>query len=115
MSSLSEYQTLINNLFDLIGKIKNTRKIITNMFKIYKQNIYVCTYYSYFSDINHDSEISWNEFLAFQGQAKTSLKAKWPFDVTQIRNEFSNMDMDGSGAISRDEFIQVMINSFDRK
>ena len=30
MSSLSEYQTLINNLFDLIGKIKNTRKIITD-------------------------------------------------------------------------------------
>ena len=69
----------------------------------------------FFSDINHDSEISWNEFLAFQGQAKSSLKAKWPFDVTQIRNEFSNMDMDGSGAISRDEFVQVMINSFDRK
>ena len=110
MSSLSEYQTLINNLFDLIGKIKNKRKIITD-----KQTKNISTYYSYFSDINHDSEISWNEFLAFQGQAKTSLKAKWPFDVTQIRNEFSNMDMDGSGAISRDEFIQVMINSFDRK
>ena len=108
MSLLSEYQTLINNLFDLIGKIKNTIKIITDIFKTNKQTIF-------FSDINHDSEISWNEFLAFQGQAKSSLKAKWPFDVTQIRNEFSNMDMDGSGAISRDEFIQVMINSFDRK
>ena len=68
-----------------------------------------------FSDINHDSEISWNEFLAFQGQAKSSLKATWPFDVTQIRNEFSNLDIDGSGAISREEFIQVMTNSFDRK
>ena len=69
----------------------------------------------FFSDINHDSEISWNEFLAFQGQAKSSLKATWPFDVTQIRNEFSNLDIDGSGAISREEFIQVMTNSFDRK
>ena len=114
MSSLSEYQTLINNLFDLIGKIKNKRKIITDIFKTNKQKTYLPIIYI-FLDINHDSEISWNEFLAFQGQAKTSLKAKWPFDVTQIRNEFSNMDMDGSGAISRDEFIQVMINSFDRK
>ena len=114
MSSLSEYQTLINNLFDLIGKIKNKRKIITDIFKTNKQKTYLPIIFI-FLDINHDSEISWNEFLAFQGQAKTSLKAKWPFDVTQIRNEFSNMDMDGSGAISRDEFIQVMINSFDRK
>ena len=114
MSSLSEYRTLINNLFDLIGKIKNKRKIITDIFKTNKQKTYLPIIYI-FLDINHDSEISWNEFLAFQGQAKTSLKAKWPFDVTQIRNEFSNMDMDGSGAISRDEFIQVMINSFDRK
>ena len=114
MSSLSEYQTLINNLFDLIGKIKNKRKIITDIFKTNKQKTYLPIIHI-FLDINHDSEISWNEFLAFQGQAKTSLKAKWPFDVTQIRNEFSNMDMDGSGAISRDEFIQVMINSFDRK
>ena len=114
MSSLYEYQTLINNLFDLIGKIKNKRKIITDIFKTNKQKTYLPIIYI-FLDINHDSEISWNEFLAFQGQAKTSLKAKWPFDVTQIRNEFSNMDMDGSGAISRDEFIQVMINSFDRK
>ena len=114
MSSLSEYQTLINNLFDLIGKIKNKRKIITDIFKTNKQKTYLPIIYI-FLDINHDSEISWNEFLAFQGQAKSSLKAKWPFDVTQIRNEFSNMDMDGSGAISRDEFIQVMINSFDRK
>ena len=114
MSSLSEYQTLINNLFDLIGKIKNKRKIITDIFKTNKQKTYLPIIHI-FLDINHDSEISWNEFLAFQGQAKSSLKAKWPFDVTQIRNEFSNMDMDGSGAISRDEFIQVMINSFDRK
>ena len=37
MSSLSEYQTLINNLFDLIGKIKNTIKIITDIFKTNKQ------------------------------------------------------------------------------
>ena len=37
MSSLSEYQTLINNLFDLIGKIKHTIKIITDIFKTNKQ------------------------------------------------------------------------------
>ena len=36
MSSLSEYQTLINNLFDLIGKIKHTIKIITDIFKTHK-------------------------------------------------------------------------------
>ena len=45
MSSLSEYQTLINNLFDLIGKIKNTIKIITDIFKTNKQTKNICTYY----------------------------------------------------------------------
>ena len=52
MSSLSEYQTLINNLFDLIGKIKNTIKIITDIFKTNKLKIYVGTYYNlYFFQI----------------------------------------------------------------
>ena len=48
MSSLSEYQTLINNLFDLIGKIKNTRKIITDIFKTNKQKTYLPMIYIFF-------------------------------------------------------------------
>ena len=51
MSSLSEYQTLINNLFDLIGKIKNTRKIITDIFKTNKQTKNISTYDLYFFQI----------------------------------------------------------------
>ena len=66
-------------------------------------------------DENCDLEISWNEFLAFQCQAQTFLKAKIPFKIQEIRNEFSHMDADGSGTISRDEFIKVMTEQYDKE
>ena len=50
-------------------------------------------------------EISWEEFLAFQAKAKMSLEASWPFDVSEIRQEFSDIDTDGSGTISKVPFI----------
>ena len=34
-----------------------------------------------------------------------SLEASWPFDVSEIRQEFSDIDTDGSGTISKVPFI----------
>ena len=65
-----------------------------------------------FSDIDRNAEITWEEFLAFQAKAKASLKASWPFDVTQIRREFTDIDSDGSGTISKPEFINIFSNTY---
>ena len=56
-------------------------------------------------DVDKNLEISWEEFLAFQAKAKMSLEASWPFDVSEIRQEFSDIDTDGSGTISKVPFI----------
>ena len=64
---------------------------------------------SIFPDENNDSEISWNEFLAFHVQANSMLNC-WTsvvVDVSKIRSEFSNIDTDGSGTISKEEFVRV--------
>jgi hypothetical protein len=58
-------------------------------------------------DVDHDGCISWPEFLAFQVKSRQALEATWPMDIKSIRNEFSNLDMDGSGSISRSEFLDV--------
>ena len=59
-------------------------------------------------DVDKNSEISWEEFLAFQAKAKMSLEASWPFDVSEIRQEFSDIDTDGSGTISKVPFIHYV-------
>ena len=66
-------------------------------------------------DTDGNLEINWNEFLTFQARAKSILKADWPFDVTLIRQEFSEMDSDGSGTISKSEFLNVFSNNFNAK
>ena len=66
-------------------------------------------------DANHDLEISWQEFLSFQAKAKMALNANWPFDLSSIRKEFSDMDSDGSGSISKKEFVQVFNNLCDSR
>ena len=63
-------------------------------------------------DVDGSLEITWNEFLAFQAKAKATLKAEWPFDIALIRQEFSDMDSDGSGTISKEEFLTVFLASF---
>ena len=42
-----------------------------------------------------------------------SLGAPWPFDVSEIRQEFSEIDTDGSGTISKKEFVDVFSNVYD--
>ena len=37
-----------------------------------------------------------------------TLKAKWPFDISSIRQEFRDIDEDGSGTISKAEFLKVL-------
>jgi len=64
-------------------------------------------------DVDKNLEISWEEFLAFQAKAKMSLEASWPFDVSEIRQEFSDIDTDGSGTISKSEFVDVFSNVYD--
>ena len=63
-------------------------------------------------DVDNDLEITWNEFLSFQAKAKATLKADWPFDIALIRQEFSDMDSDGSGTISKEEFLTVFLANF---
>ena len=66
-------------------------------------------------DTNGDLEISWNEFLTFQARAKATLKAEWPFDISLIRQEFTDLDSDSSGSISKQEFLKVFEANFDTK
>ena len=58
-------------------------------------------------DKDNDSEISWNEFLAFHVQA-FSMFSTAIIDASMIKREFSNLDHDGSGKISRKQFIQAI-------
>ena len=74
------------------------RKIVENLFELI--------------DIDGNLEITWNEFLAFQAKAKSTLKAEWPFDIALIRQEFSDLDSDGSGTISKEEFLTVFLATF---
>ena len=64
-------------------------------------------------DVNHDSEISWNEFLAFQVQVKSILRASWALEISQIRNSFDSIDTTGRGKISREEFNKYVTAYFD--
>merc|ERR1711894_107850 len=65
--------------------------------------------------INDDSEISWNEFLMFQLQAKSILQDRWPiYNIGQVREAFAEMDPNGNGKITRQEFITEVANSFDK-
>ena len=64
-------------------------------------------------DTDGNLEINWNEFLTFQAKAKSILNADWPFDIRLIRQEFTEMDSDGSGTISKTEFLNVFSNNFN--
>ena len=73
-------------------------------------------YTIFFSAINDDSEISWNEFLMFQLQAKSILQDRWPiYNIGQVREAFAEMDSNGNGKITRQEFITEVANSFDKR
>lgn len=63
-------------------------------------------------DIDSNGQIEWNEFLSFQAKAR-QIQSSWPFDVKLIRAEFKSLDSDGSGAISKDEFISVFGGAMD--
>ena len=66
-------------------------------------------------DTDGNLEINWNEFLTFQAKAKSILNAEWPFDISLIRQEFTEMDSDNSGTISKSEFLNVFANNFNSK
>lgn len=60
-----------------------------------------------FLDEDGSKEISWSEFLAFQVKARKALEATWPMDLKSLRREFSALDSDGNGSITKEEFLQV--------
>ena len=41
------------------------------------------------------------------------LKDTWPLNLTDLRGEFSDLDINGDGKISKEEFVTVMTNYFD--
>ncbi len=59
--------------------------------------------------MNGDGEISWNEFLTFQVEARKALEATWSMDIRTLRREFSHLDSDGNGRISKSEFVDVFV------
>ena len=63
-----------------------------------------------FLDENQDSVISWSEFLNFQVKSQTMMNASWQIflDISKIRNDFSEMDADGNGSISKKEFYKAV-------
>ena len=54
--------------------------------------------------------ISWSEFLAFHVNSQSMMNAPWPIflDVAKVRIEFANVDTDGNGSISKDEFCSAI-------
>ena len=52
----------------------------------------------------------------FQLQAKTILQDRWPiYNIGQVREAFAEMDSNGNGKITRQEFITEVANSFDKR
>ena len=52
----------------------------------------------------------------FQLQAKSILQDRWPiYSISQVREAFAEMDPNGNGKITRQEFITEVANSFDKR
>jgi hypothetical protein len=66
------------------------------------------------TDKDGDGQINWSEFVEFQISSQKVLKANWPVDIASIRKEFSEMDEDANGKISKNEFIQAFENIHKR-
>ena len=100
----------------IINNIVKTIQLINRLFQyLIKKNLKFL-FQNFFSAINDDSEISWNEFLMFQLQAKSILQDRWPiYNIGQVREAFAEMDSNGNGKITRQEFITEVANSFDKR
>ena len=61
-------------------------------------------------DKDGNGEISWAEFVSFQLKSKKVLKSDWSLDIQTIRNEFTEMDTDSNGMISKAEFLKAFEN-----
>ena len=63
-------------------------------------------------DKDSNGEISWSEFIAFQLKSREILKDTWPFDLNDLRGEFADLDVDGDGKITKEEFVGVLLKFF---
>lgn len=59
-------------------------------------------------DSDNNGSICWSEFVAFQSQTRLLLNEDWELDLTSLRNEFTDLDVNGDGQISEGEFLEVM-------
>ena len=68
----------------------------------------------FYINIDKDSngEISWSEFISFQLKSREILKDTWPFDLNDLRGEFADLDVDGDGKITKEEFVGVLLKFF---
>lgn len=65
-----------------------------------------------FLDKDSNGEISWSEFISFQLKSREILKDTWPFDLNDLRGEFADLDVDGDGKITKEEFVGVLLKFF---
>merc|ERR1712001_375352 len=62
-----------------------------------------------FLDKDSNGEISWSEFIAFQLKSRAILKDTWSFDLNDLRGEFTDLDINGDGKITEQEFVSVLV------
>ena len=65
-------------------------------------------------DKDGNGEISWSEFVSFQLKSKKVMKSDWALDIQTIRDEFTEMDSDSNGRISKKEFLRAFENLHKR-
>lgn len=67
-----------------------------------------------FLDKDSNGEISWSEFVSFQLKSRETLKDTWSFDLDDLRGEFTDLDINGDGKITKDEFVGVLVKYFQQ-
>ena len=110
----------IGKLFHYLGMwCKYMPKLCTNYltYHILKRNLVLTSnilQYFWFctSDKDSNGEISWSEFVAFQLKSREVLKDTWPLNINDLRGEFADLDVNGDGKISKEEFVSVMTKYF---
>lgn len=67
-----------------------------------------------FLDKDSNGEISWSEFVAFQLRSREVLRDTWSFDLSDLRGEFTDLDINGDGKITEQEFVGVLVKYFQQ-
>ena len=66
------------------------------------------------ADKDANGEISWSEFVSFQLKSREVLKDTWPLDISTLRGEFTDLDLNGDGKIVKNEFVDVLLKYFQQ-